>query len=312
MLERLRIFVSTVERGGFSAAGKVLGLSPSSVSRHVDRLEADLKTKLLRRSTRAVQLTPAGSRFFDRARRLVAEFDDLYQIAAPVDAELSGVLRLSVFESFGRQYLAPLLAEFLLVHPHMRVSLELDNQLVDLYRDNIDLAIRIGRPTDSRLKARKLLDNVQRLCAAPAYLERHAVPREPDELRSHNCLTLNRHRRIVWWHFRRGRRYRKVRVSGSLSSLGGAPLLEGARRGLGIALLPEWMLGEDLARGELVELMPAWRGALREDGSGEVYAVYLNDKYKNPGLRAFLDFLAAQFPLSDATVPTRVRGRDHE
>ena len=198
MLEAIRVFIKSAECGSFSKAGAVLGMSPSSVSRHIGKLEKDLATKLFKRSTRHLVLTDSGQSFLERAAKAVSDLEAVFTAIRPEPHEVAGNLRISAFESFGRLRICPVISDFLMQHPKIRLELLLDNQLADLYKDKVDLAIRIGRPEDSRLKTRKLVENRITLCASPEYLGRYGTPTQPHELSDHNCLVLSRSRRIVW------------------------------------------------------------------------------------------------------------------
>ena len=293
MLEAIKTFTAVVECGSFSAAARALGISPSAVSRQIDNLESQLAAKLLQRSTRQLVLTEAGQRFLEGARLLLADCNNLIASVQPAQQVIQGNLRISVFESFGRRQLCPLIADFLSLHPEVNVEVLLDNQVADLYRDKIDLAVRIGRPADSRLKARKLLSNRMRVCASPEYLAQHAPISQPQQLREHNCLALGQPRQLTWWHFARHGEQEKVLVKGNLHSVGGTPLLAGALRGIGVTLLASWMVAPHLASGELTVMLNDWEAALHESGSGDIYAVFLPDPHMKPALRALIDFLAA-------------------
>jgi len=293
VLDAIRIFIKVAECGSFSKAATVLAMSPSSVSRQVDKLERHLSTLLFRRSTRRLTLTDGGSEFLERARQALADLDAALSAARPDPDELAGTLRVSVFESFGHSHVCPALPGFLARHPKIGIELAIDNRVVDLYRDDVNLAIRIGRPADSRLKARKLLDNHMRLCAAPAYLSRHAAPLQPADLAQHNCLTLGGGKREARWHFRRGAKKAEVSVSGNLASAGGTPLLAAALQGTGLVLLPDWMVSAPLRAGALVEVMPEWQPALHAAGSGGIYAVFIDDPKTLPLVRALIEHLLA-------------------
>ncbi len=293
MLEAIRVFIKSAECGSFSKAGAVLGMAASSVSRQIDKLEKDLATKLFKRSTRHLVLTDSGHAFLERATTAVADLDAACSAVRSVPHEVAGDLRISVFESFGRLRICPVIPDFLLRHPKIRLELLLDNQLADLYKDEVDLAIRIGRPEDSRLKARKLVENRMLLCASPHYLARHGMPTTPQDLADHNCLVLSRSRRIAWWHFRQGEAAQKIQVTGSLTSVGGTPLLEAGILGVGLVMLPGWMVASHVNTGDLVRVMEAWEPSLYEGGSGHVYAVYLDDPNTKPVIRSFIDHLLA-------------------
>lgn len=291
MLEAIRVFIKAAECGSFSKAGAVLSMSPSSVSRQIDKLEKDLATKLFKRSTRHLVLTDSGELFLEKATKAVADLDAAFMAVRPEPNEVAGDLRISVFESFGRLRVCPVVPDFLLQHPKIRLELLLDNRLADLYKDEVDLAIRIGRPEDSRLKARKLVENRMTLCATPEYLARYGIPTKPHDLADHNCLVLSRSRRIAWWHFRQGEEVEKVQVHGNLKSVGGSPLLEAGIQGIGLMMLPAWMVASYIHSGTLVGVMEKWEPSLYEGGSGDVYAVYLNNPNTKPVIRSFIDHL---------------------
>jgi DNA-binding transcriptional LysR family regulator len=293
VLEAIRIFIKAAECGSFSKTGTVLGMSPSSVSRQIDKLEKDLATKLFKRSTRHLVLTDSGHTFLERATKVVSDLEAAFIAIRSTPQEIAGDLRISVFESFGRLSICPVVPDFLIQHPEIKLELLFDNQLADLYKDEIDLAIRIGRPEDSRLKARKLVENHMVLCASPDYLAQHGIPANPHDLADHNCLVLSRSRRIAWWHFRQGKKMEKVQVSGNLTSIGGTPLLEAGIQGVGILMLPEWMVAPHINSGALVSVVGEWEPSLYEDGSGDVFAVYLDDPNTKPVIRAFIDHLLA-------------------
>ncbi len=298
MLEAIRVFIKAAECGSFSKTGAVLGMAPSSVSRQIDKLEKDLATKLFKRSTRHLMLTDNGELFLERVTKAVFDLEAAFMAVRSEPNEVAGALRISVFESFGRMRVCPVVPDFLILHPKVRLELLLDNQLADLYKDEVDLAIRIGRPEDSRLKARKLVENRMTLCAAPEYLARHSIPTKPHDLADHNCLVLSRSRRIAWWHFRQGEEAQKVQVSGNLMSVGGTPLLEAGIQGAGLMMLPEWMVASYINSGALVGVMEQWEPSLYEGSSGDVYAVYLDDPNTKPVIRSFIDHLLAS-PMSN-------------
>lgn len=292
MLSTMRIFVKVAESGSFSKAGAILVISPSAVSRQINRLEDDLGVQLFKRSTRHVVLTAAGEVLFGRVQRGLADIDDACGEMRALNAQAPrGDVRISVFETFGRLHVCPILPAFLKRHPDVRIEVILDNNLANLYQDDIDIAIRIGMPKDSSLKARKLNRTRMLVCASPDYLAANGSPAAPQDLAAHNCLALNRGRQLTWWHFRSEDGYQKIQVDGNLSSAGGTPLLEGARQGIGITLLADWMVADSLRSGEVVSILDAWQAELHEGGSGDVYAVFVNDPHMKPAMRVFIDYL---------------------
>jgi len=291
VLNLIRVFIKVIETGSFSKAGAVLKMAPSSVARNIDSLEQELGTTLIKRSTRKLVLTEEGQQFLEGAEKLLSQADQLKTSLSQVNEEPAGVLRISVFESFGRQIVSPILPEFLAKYPKVKIEINLDNQMVDLSRDNIDLGIRIGRPADSSLRARKLLNNYTWLCASPDYLAKAPPLTQPADLINHNCLLLSQDRQVTHWYFKKDKEKLKVAVNGNLSSKGGTPLLEAAVNGGGIVQMSQWMMLDLINAKQLEICLPHWKPSLHEDTSGEVYAVYLGNKFLRPALRAFIDFL---------------------
>ncbi|WP_076408061.1 LysR family transcriptional regulator [Shewanella sp. UCD-KL12] len=294
MLELIKVFHQVVESGSFSQAGKSLHMAPSSIARNIDSLEAQLTSTLFKRSTRQLSLTEEGSYFYKQSLKLVIDADTLQAEMRGARDTPQGMLRISVFESFGNLCIAPIIPEFLQLYPEVQVELELDNKLVDLHRDNIDLAIRIGVPQDSGLKARKLLTNRTLLTASPNYLKQHNPIVQPNDLHQHNCLLISQQRQINHWFFNRGKTKQKVSVNGNFISKGGSPLMTAALKGGGVLLLSEWMVRPYLDSGELVEVLPQWTVNHWEGGSGEIFAIYKAAQYPKPHIRAFLDFLISK------------------
>ncbi|CAM2892513.1 LysR family transcriptional regulator [Moritella viscosa] len=291
MLNLIRVFIKVVELGSFSKTAAVLNMAPSSVARNIDNLEGELGVTLFKRSTRQLLLTEDGQQFCERAEKLLVDADDLVLSMQKVNQEPEGLLKISVFESFGRQRISPLLPEFLARYPKVKIEIELDNQVIDLNGENVDLGIRIGRPSDSNLHARILLTNHTILCASPDYLAKFGAPKIPADLSEHNCLTLANSRQRCYWHFKKNKQITKVAVQGNLSSKDGSPLLEAALHGGGMLLMSKWMTVDYIDKGTLVECLPQWQASAYEGASAEVYAVYQGSKFQRPALRAFIDFL---------------------
>ena len=272
MLDRVRILAQVVESGSFSRAARALNLAPSSVTRTIDALEQQLGIPLFKRSTRQLVLTEQGEYFLARSVRLLEEADQLVQSLQPLPVAPEGPLRVSVFERFGTSWLAP-------------------RRLVDLDAENVDVAVRVGRPVDSGLHSRHLLTNRTLLVASPAYLARHGEPAHPDELAHHNCLIRGHGRQRQHWYFRQGAQRHKVPVRGNLASVGGTPLLCAAEAGSGILLLSSWMVQQGLDNGTLQLLLSEWQASPYEDRHDEIHAVFRGGRFLKPQTRAFIDFL---------------------
>ncbi|WP_417623931.1 LysR family transcriptional regulator [Paremcibacter congregatus] len=294
MINRLNLFLKVIELGSFSAVSRAAGLSPSSISRQMDKLEADFGIRLLNRSTHVIHPTEAGLALAPYAENSLAQLDQARQEICPPSEKVTGALKVSVFSTFGNLAICPLLPKFFDQFPDVSLTLNAEDCMVDLTKENVDLAVRIGRPQDSSLKMRPLMVNHMRLVASPAYIARHGLPENPENLRHHNCLTFDRNRKTTWWHFDQNSRQIKVPVSGNLRSVGGAPLYRAALAGLGITVTTRWQSHRAITRGDLLPLLPDWSASLDGQGANQIYAVYLPDRHMRPALRAFLDFLVAE------------------
>lgn len=299
MLDKMRVFVKVAETRSFSAAGKQLQVAPSSISRNIDSLEAELGVTLFIRSTRSLTLTAEGDAFLLGARDVILRTEDLVASTKSGFSKPEGVLRVSTFESFGRIHVCEWVSRFVQAHPKTQIEFELENNVIDLLTSEVDLAIRVGRPEDSNLKARHLLSNRTILCASPSYIATHGLPNSPDDLIRHNCLALGLKRQTQYWYFKQNSAMTKVRIQGNIRSSGGTPLLAAALNGAGITLLANWMVAEHLAAGELIVVLPEWVPSLYSQGDGDVYAVYPTQKYMKPILRAFIDHLTVMAATTD-------------
>ncbi|MEZ8826518.1 LysR family transcriptional regulator [Vibrio amylolyticus] len=301
MLDLVRVFEQVIESGSFSQAGKALHMAPSSVARNIDALEMQLETTLFKRSTRQLVLTEEGQYFYEKSSKLLYHSDQLIHEMRGNKVQPQGPLRISVFDSFGNLQLAPLIPKFLKLYPNVKIELDINNNLVDLNADNIDIAIRIGKPKDSQLKARKLLVNHTFVVATPEYLDTHAKIETPEDLQAHNCLSISHGRQRKHWYFqidgnqsekkRRETKSIKVAVNGNFDSKGGSPLLSAALADCGVILLSEWIVRPYLESNQLKRILSNWSATYYEHSSSEVYAVYKGDRYPNPNIRVFIDFL---------------------
>jgi len=285
------VFVAAVDAGSFSAAGRKLGLSPSAVSKLVTRIEDRLGTRLLVRTTRALQLTPEGEAYLARARRILSEIDETERaLSSGVRAVPRGRLRVSVSVGFGVLHILPLVPEFLALYPEIELDLSLADEVIDLIEERADIAIRAGVLRDSRLKARKLLESRRIIIAAPAYLERHGAPRTPDDLDAHNCLRFNFRSSFDEWPFRdpvtQARFSRSV--SGNFLANSGATLRRLCLQGLGLARIGQFHIEQDLASGRLVQVLEDHNPEDRE----LIHAVFAGHEHLAARIRAFVDFLA--------------------
>ncbi|QEE25959.1 LysR family transcriptional regulator [Rhodanobacter glycinis] len=285
----LSLFLRVLDLGSISAAARSLDLSVAVASQRLKRLERELGVRLLHRTTRRLHATPEGMLLAEQGRALVEDLESLTGGLRQSATEVSGTLRVTMSAAFGGRYISPLLPEFLALHPRVKLSVNLDDQIVDLVGSGFDLGIRVGALGDSGLVARQLASNRRVLCASPDYLQRHGTPRTPAELADHDCLLLvgSQGRQDIW-HFsdRRGREIVQ-RVQGRFESNQGALLRDAAMAGLGIAMHSVWHVHEQLSRGELQVVLPDYPIA-----TTGIHAVMPQRRLVPPRVRAFVDFLA--------------------
>ncbi|WP_420102953.1 LysR family transcriptional regulator [Bosea sp. (in: a-proteobacteria)] len=291
----LAMFAAIVEQGSFSAAARQLGLSPSAVSRTVDRIEARLGVRLLLRSTRALALTAEGQSYLQAARRILADLDDAEQQIADQGAP-RGRLRVSAAHSHGRLCVVPLLGEFAALYPHILVDIALTDAVVDVAAGQADVAVRFGPLADSALTARKLGETRRVIVASPDYLARHGTPQVPEDLHGHNCLNFDFRRVEPVWPFSRDGRDFALSVKGNIEANNGETLGQLAAIGVGIARVGAFSVAQELADGRLVPILEAFN-----PGDVEIiHAVFVGGASVPARIRAFVDFLAARLSRSKA------------
>ena len=260
-LQQLLAFSETAKRGGFAAAARELGSAPSTLAKAVARLEASLGLRLFHRTTRQVTLTGDGERLFQRCQRVLAELEDLQTEAAGARAAPSGTLRIDMPIVFGRKVMLPLLARLLQQHPGLALDVRSSDARADLVKDGIDVAIRIGELQDSTLVARRFASQQLVLVAAPAYLQRHGEPRALQDLATHRSIVfrLPGSGRDRPQQFGLKGRLVELQPAQGLRFNDGEAMVQAALLGLGLAQVPDNMVDEALATGQLVELLPQHR-----------------------------------------------------
>jgi DNA-binding transcriptional LysR family regulator len=291
----LKLFVSVVHSGSLSAAGRNLGYSPASVSRHMTALEAQLGARLLSRSSRKLALTEAGETYFRQVEQILHQLAEANDSVAQMQAAPRGVLRVHSRMLIGEHFVVPALPAFLARYPDITVDLSLSNGVVALVEQNFDVDIRIGKLVDSSLIARKLTSSARIICAAPEYLASHAPLIQPADLADHNCLTYRINLGQTVWRFRSSDdRVIEVPVDGSFRTDNGQSLLNMIKSGLGVGLMPDWSIRDELASGALVRLFPEYQVSHIEFENG-VYAVYQKTRQATTKVKLFVDHLLASF-----------------
>ena len=284
-LREMEIFVRVVETGSFSAAGRDFNLGQPSVSKTIAALEARLGARLLVRSTRQLSPTEAGTAYYERASRVVAEANEAEAAAQGIGAGLQGRLRISAPVTFGRLHLVPKLGEFFEANPKVRLELVMDDRIVDLVAESIDAALRLGTLTDSALKARKLAQADRVVIASPAYLARKGTPLAPADLLGHYGIVYGQSSGGQEWLFRRGSSEMPISIQPRLTLSAAEGVREAVLAGQGFAIASRWMFASELANGEVVSVLAEW--ALPPM---ELWVIYPSGRLTSSKARAFIDW----------------------
>jgi len=257
-LEAWAIFACVVEHRSFSAAAEAIGVSKATVSKAIARLEQQLGTSLFHRTSRRLALTESGKTLAEHARRILAEAQAAEEAARDSATLPAGLIRVAAPMTFGMTYLAPAIADFLTAHPGIEIDLRLSDARVDIVADGFDMALRIADLPDSSLRARRLMGIAIHVVAAPAYLDARGRPNHPAQLADHACLGYTNAPGGVWRFTGPGGEETAVRPSGPLMTNSGDAMLPALRAGLGIARLPDFIVGGDLAAGTLETILADW------------------------------------------------------
>jgi DNA-binding transcriptional LysR family regulator len=309
-LQEMAVFSKVVTAGSLSAAARELGLSPALVSRRLAALESRLGVRLVNRTTRSLNLTVEGSRYYDACTRVLAEIEEADAAVSAGRVEPQGALKVALPASFGHQHVAPLVPQFAARYPKVQLALSLSDRSVNVMDEGFDVAVCIADLQDSSLAARKLAPNRRVVCASPAYLAAHGTPHTPEDLAKHNCLVTSEFA-ASWDYKAPDGRSAAVRVRGRYACDNWEVLREWALAGLGIALKSTWDVYRQLQDGSLIALLPGY--AFHSDVA--IYAVYPHRRFLPAKTRVFIEFLAQSFspaPYWDRPAPRakpRIRPR---
>ena len=285
-IDAMRAFVSVVTEGSFSNAATAMQLSPQLVSKYVSKLEERLDVRLLHRTTRKVSLTEAGTHYFQHAQQILLSIDEMDSQLGGLQQNPKGTLRISAPVSFALKHLSKLLAEFQLQYPQVNVDLQLNDRKVDIVDEGFDIALRIGRLKSSSLIAKPVAPIRLMLCAAPAYLKKHGIPRQPEDLKHHRYLHYSYMEMEGKDEVSQWLRAKNSESSGQFHCNNGDVLVGAAIAGAGIVLQPTFIASDAISRGELVEILPEFAPE-----SLGLYAVYANRKLLPNKVRCFIDFI---------------------
>lgn len=285
LIDHLKLFVEIADNGSMSAVARIRAVSPSTVTLGLQRLEQRVGVQLVTRSTRQLSLTAEGERFLADSRRLLAELDEAMDRLSERSG-ISGPLRITSTNDFGRERLAPLVSDFMAYHPDIRLELHFSDAVVNLMEQGMDIGIRTGPLEDSRLKARLLIQGTRQVVASPGYWRQHGKPSHPSDLEQHNCMYLQRPGSPQsTWRFHDGKRALAIKVNGDRSANDGGTLRRWAIHGAGVVLKSSWDIAGDVARGRLEPVLEEFT-----DEPINLYAVYSAGRLPRR-VQVFLDFL---------------------
>jgi len=295
----LQLFVRIVETGSFSKASADLGVTQPTATKHVAAVEARLGARLLNRNTRGVSATEIGALYYEKCKAIQRQLEEADSLASLQQSSVSGQLRVSTSVSFGRRVLTPLVLEFMRQHPDITIDLSFDDRYVNLVEQGVDVAVRMGRLADSSLGARYLGLNPWVLVASPDYLAHHAAPQTPADVTDHPCLIYSSVQGDERWHFtgsvggaeseEAGRRA-SIPVHGPLRSNNLSALLDAARAGMGLAILPWYVAHDAVAAGTVTPLLTGYALPVQE-----MHAVFPSPKLVPSKVGSFIGFLQERF-----------------
>ena len=283
--EGISEFVFVAENESFTKAAKNMGISTAQVSRQISALEGRLKIKLFYRTTRKVSLTQEGQVFYQHCRGVLDGLEAAERAITNLQSKPQGKIKLTASVTYGEQQILPLVNNFLKLYPDIEVSAFLSNQNMELIEGGYDLAIRLGKLSDSSMMAKKLATRTNFVCASPKYLDIHGVPNSLSELNAHHCLLGT----LDYWHFTEAGKDKTIRVPGKLRYNSGFALTDAALKGLGIVQLPDYYVQTYMQSGELISLLDNYR----EPDEG-IWAIYPQNRHLSPKIRLLVDYLAEQ------------------
>jgi DNA-binding transcriptional LysR family regulator len=289
-LVSMRVFTQVVETGSFVKAAGLLGISRAMATKHVMELENVLGARLLNRTTRRLSLTEAGTAYFQSCAQILAEIEDAEQVVSGLSAEPRGTLRINAPMSFGILHLAPAVVDFSKLYPDVHIDLTLNDRFVDLIEEGFDIAIRIAQREESSLITRKLTVARIVVCGSPDYLAEHGAPQTPAALLDHRCLSYAYWASQKEWRFQGPDGPHVVRIASHFQANNGDVIRLAVLRGLGLALLPTFIAGDDLKAGRLRIVLPEY-----QPPELAIHAVYPHRRHLSAKVRNFIDFLADRF-----------------
>lgn len=289
-LAEIYIFLEVAKHLSFVRAAERLQMDTAAVSKSIASLEKRLGTRLLQRTTRVVALTESGVIYAHKCKQIISAFDEAGDAVTKLHESPRGLLRVALPMTFAQMHICPLLPTFMEENHNVSLEVTMSDGMVDLISNDIDVAIRIGIPSDSRLASRQLALSKRLLCASESYLAQAGRPRHPTELQQHNCLIFSPRSSDHVWTFKRGQAEEKIPVSGTIRANNSIALLNAALAGVGITSLATHIIFDYVSDGRLDIVLPEWR-----QETIPIYAVYPSNRYTPLKVRTFVDFFVKHF-----------------
>lgn len=290
-IQAIKLFVRVVDLGSFSKAAAELGIGQPAATKQVSRMEAQLGARLLHRSTQGVTPTEIGLLYYDKCKLIAHHVQEAESVAALMQTQLQGALRINTSVAFGRRVLAPLVMQFMRMNPQVRIDLNCEDRYVNMVEQGVDVAVRMGPLADSTLGSRYLGLNPWVVVAAPDYLARAGTPLEPPDLQHHTALIYSTVQGDARWHFNAASGpTQSVAVRGNLRSNNLSSLMEAARQGFGVAALPRYVAHASIANGSLVSVLDDWQLPQQE-----IHAVFPSPRMVPVKVTQFIAWLQGQF-----------------
>ncbi len=281
----MNVFVDVVEQGGFTPAAAKQGISRAAASKHIIQLEKHLGAKLLNRTTRRVDITDQGRAYYDHCKQILSQIEEAESLISGEETRPEGVLRVNVPMTLGGRRLNQLICDYARSCPEVKIDLGFGDRPLSIEEEGYDLAIRSGEEPDSTGNWKKISSLGFLVCASPVYLTHAGEPWEPHELAEHNCLTANLSPEKTTWILKdRLNKTQEVKVSGNFASDNCEAIRQAAINHLGIALLPRYMIDDDLRRTRLKQVVPSW--SVPEQG---IYAIYPRRHILSPKVQTLVN-----------------------
>lgn len=285
-LTSMNVFVRVAKAGSFAAGARELGISRAMATKHIMALESDLGTRLFNRTTRSLSLTDVGVSYLERCHHVLTEVEEMEAAVTHLQTEPRGLLRISAPPVIGATHIASAVAEFLKLYPDLTVEMILQSSPRDLVDEGVDVAICLGALDDSSLVARKMATSFLLVCGSPDYFAQYGIPKTPEDLLHHSCL-------VNWsiapkdkWRFKTETGYATINVAGRIQANVADPIRIAAISGLGLVMLPFYMVGRDIEKGKLKVVLEDYLLPPLD-----VHAVYPHRKYLSAKVKSFMDFL---------------------